>query len=44
MEDTTELSSIYGIISIIFYSGIIYLYGFYHGYYHKNENILKKYN
>lgn len=42
MDDTTEKSTTSAFISIIIYSGIVYLYGFYHGYYFRNESTLRK--
>ncbi len=42
MEDSTEISVTSGIFTIIIYSGLFYLFGFYHGYYYRNENILLK--
>ena len=42
MEETNEISLLSGIISVIIYSGLFYLFGFYHGYYYRNESLFLK--
>jgi hypothetical protein len=42
MEETNEISILSGLISVFIYSGLFYLFGFYHGYYYRNEKVLLK--
>ncbi len=44
MEDTHEISILSGVFTVIIYSGLFYLFGFYHGYYYRNESVLLKIN